>query len=121
MMLYMPDREQFGIMGLEAMYTQVPVLAVASGGPLETVLEGKTGNLREPARRSGRRSWSACCRTRSCARNSARRGANASPRALLGGLRQHLGRLGVPPRGVDQGGSRAAQRGGLRMMGCAQP
>jgi len=45
--LYTPDREHFGIVPLEAMYAGSPVLAVASGGPLETVLDGKTGFLCE--------------------------------------------------------------------------
>ncbi|KAM3575609.1 hypothetical protein VYU27_002480 [Nannochloropsis oceanica] len=45
--LYTPDREHFGIVPLEAMYAGSPVLAVASGGPLETVLHGKTGFLCE--------------------------------------------------------------------------
>ncbi len=43
--LYTPDREHFGIVPLEAMYAGSPVVAVASGGPLETVQEGVTGFL----------------------------------------------------------------------------
>ncbi|KAG5182594.1 alpha--mannosyltransferase, family GT4 [Tribonema minus] len=43
--LYTPDREHFGIVPLEAMYAGAPVVAVASGGPLETVLDGETGFL----------------------------------------------------------------------------
>lgn len=43
--LYTPDREHFGIVPLEAMYAGTPVIAVASGGPLETVKDGKTGFL----------------------------------------------------------------------------
>jgi len=45
-LLYTPDREHLGIVPLEAMYAGVPVVAVSSGGPLETVVEGKTGFLR---------------------------------------------------------------------------
>jgi alpha-1,3/alpha-1,6-mannosyltransferase len=44
-LLYTPDREHFGIVPLEAMYAGSPVIAVASGGPLETVVDGKTGFL----------------------------------------------------------------------------
>ncbi|GBG24704.1 Alpha-1,3/1,6-mannosyltransferase ALG2 [Hondaea fermentalgiana] len=49
--LYTPDREHFGIVPIEAMYAGCPVVAIASGGPLETVIDGKTGFLRsqEPA------------------------------------------------------------------------
>mmetsp|Transcript_130660 Transcript_130660/g.377982 ORF Transcript_130660/g.377982 Transcript_130660/m.377982 type:complete len:444 (-) Transcript_130660:89-1420(-) len=46
--LYTPDREHLGIVPLEAMYARVPVLAVASGGPLETISDGETGFLRPP-------------------------------------------------------------------------
>ncbi|CAG0887824.1 unnamed protein product, partial [Cyprideis torosa] len=44
-LLYTPDKEHFGIVPLEAMYMQCPVIAVRSGGPLETVVEGVTGYL----------------------------------------------------------------------------
>lgn len=37
--------EHFGIVPVEAMYARVPVVAVASGGPLESVLNGETGYL----------------------------------------------------------------------------
>ena len=46
--VYTPDKEHFGIVPLEAMYAGTPVLAVKSGGPLETVVDGVTGYLREP-------------------------------------------------------------------------
>lgn len=42
-LLYTPDREHLGIVPLEAMYARVPVVAVNSGGPLETVVNGETG------------------------------------------------------------------------------
>lgn len=45
--LYTPHREHFGIVPLEAMYAGSPVVAVASGGPLETVVDGETGFLCE--------------------------------------------------------------------------
>ncbi|XP_014776147.1 alpha-1,3/1,6-mannosyltransferase ALG2 [Octopus bimaculoides] len=44
-LLYTPDKEHFGIVPVEAMYMKLPVVAVASGGPLETVEHGETGFL----------------------------------------------------------------------------
>nr|XP_057940470.1 alpha-1,3/1,6-mannosyltransferase ALG2 isoform X2 [Doryrhamphus excisus]XP_057940471.1 alpha-1,3/1,6-mannosyltransferase ALG2 isoform X2 [Doryrhamphus excisus] len=46
--LYTPSREHFGIVPVEAMYCRCPVIAVNSGGPLESVADGKTGFLVEP-------------------------------------------------------------------------
>ncbi|XP_029959562.1 alpha-1,3/1,6-mannosyltransferase ALG2 [Salarias fasciatus] len=46
--LYTPSREHFGIVPVEAMYCCCPVIAVNSGGPLESVSDGETGFLREP-------------------------------------------------------------------------
>lgn len=48
-LLYTPSNEHFGICPLEAMYMSRPVIAVSSGGPLETVLDGQTGYLCEPS------------------------------------------------------------------------
>jgi len=48
-LLYTPDREHFGIVPVEGMYAQVPVLAVNSGGPLESIADdelAQTGFLR---------------------------------------------------------------------------
>ena len=44
-LLYTPTNEHFGICPLEAMYMHRPVIAVNTGGPLETVLDGETGFL----------------------------------------------------------------------------
>lgn len=44
-LLYTPHNEHFGIVPIEAMYLRCPVVAVRSGGPMETVLDGKTGFL----------------------------------------------------------------------------
>lgn len=44
-LLYTPDKEHFGIVPIEAMYMKCPVIAVKSGGPLETVSDGETGFL----------------------------------------------------------------------------
>uniref|UniRef100_G3T234 Alpha-1,3/1,6-mannosyltransferase ALG2 n=2 Tax=Loxodonta africana TaxID=9785 RepID=G3T234_LOXAF len=46
--LYTPSNEHFGLVPLEAMYMQCPVIAVNSGGPLESILHSVTGFLCEP-------------------------------------------------------------------------
>ncbi|XP_023982313.1 alpha-1,3/1,6-mannosyltransferase ALG2 [Physeter macrocephalus] len=46
--LYTPSNEHFGIVPLEAMYMQCPVIAVNSGGPLESIVHSVTGFLCEP-------------------------------------------------------------------------
>ncbi|KAG0645894.1 GDP-Man:Man(2) c(2)-PP-Dol alpha-1 [Hyphodiscus hymeniophilus] len=43
LLIYTPSNEHFGIVPLEAMLEGVPVLAANTGGPLETVVDGKTG------------------------------------------------------------------------------
>lgn len=48
LLIYTPSNEHFGIVPLEAMLAGVPVLAANSGGPLETVVAGKTGWLYSP-------------------------------------------------------------------------
>ena len=45
--LYTPSDEHFGIVPLEAMAAGVPVIAVNSGGPMESIDDGKTGILCE--------------------------------------------------------------------------
>ncbi|KAJ8101408.1 hypothetical protein POJ06DRAFT_281179 [Lipomyces tetrasporus] len=45
---YTPTNEHFGIVPLEAMLMNVPVIATSTGGPLETVDDGVTGWLRAP-------------------------------------------------------------------------
>lgn len=47
-LLYTPHNEHFGIVPLEAMALRCPVIAVNSGGPLETVVDEVTGFLCEP-------------------------------------------------------------------------
>ena len=47
-LLYTPSGEHFGICPLEGMYAGKPVIAVSSGGPLETIVDGKTGFLCDP-------------------------------------------------------------------------
>ena len=46
--MYTPANEHFGIVPLEAMAAGRPVIAVNSGGPLETVRHQSTGLLCEP-------------------------------------------------------------------------
>lgn len=48
LLVYTPSNEHFGIVPLEAMLAGVPVLAANTGGPLETVVDGKTGWLCSP-------------------------------------------------------------------------
>lgn len=49
LLVYTPSNEHFGIVPLEAMLARAPVLAANTGGPTETVVEGETGWLRDPA------------------------------------------------------------------------
>lgn len=44
-LVYTPSDEHFGIVPLEAMSRGVPVIALASGGPLETIIDEQTGFL----------------------------------------------------------------------------
>ncbi|KAG9256177.1 uncharacterized protein F5Z01DRAFT_649410 [Emericellopsis atlantica] len=46
LLLYTPASEHFGIVPLEAMKAKLPVLAATTGGPRESVVDGKTGWLR---------------------------------------------------------------------------
>jgi alpha-1,3/alpha-1,6-mannosyltransferase len=46
-LIYTPRNEHLGIVPLEAMLAGIPVLAANEGGPTETVVEGKTGWLRD--------------------------------------------------------------------------
>ena len=47
LVIYTPRNEHLGIVPLEAMLAGVPVLAANVGGPTETVVEGRTGWLRD--------------------------------------------------------------------------
>mmetsp|Transcript_38327 Transcript_38327/g.62087 ORF Transcript_38327/g.62087 Transcript_38327/m.62087 type:complete len:429 (+) Transcript_38327:183-1469(+) len=46
--VYTPANEHFGIVPLEAMYASKPVIAANSGGPLESVVDQRTGFLCDP-------------------------------------------------------------------------
>lgn len=48
-LVYTPANEHFGIVPLEAQLHSTPVLAVPSGGPLETIEDNVTGFLRQPS------------------------------------------------------------------------
>ena len=48
LLIYTPSNEHFGIVPVEAMLVGCPVLAANTGGPLETVVDGKTGWLCPP-------------------------------------------------------------------------
>jgi alpha-1,3/alpha-1,6-mannosyltransferase len=45
--VYTPSNEHFGIVPVEAMYSQRPVIAVNNGGPRESIVDGQTGYLCE--------------------------------------------------------------------------
>lgn len=47
LLVYTPSNEHFGIVPIEAMRARVPVLAATTGGPVETVVDGVTGWLRD--------------------------------------------------------------------------
>lgn len=47
-LLYTPQNEHFGIVPLEACYLGCTVIACNSGGPLESIVHGKTGYLMPP-------------------------------------------------------------------------
>ena len=46
--VYTPENEHFGIVPVEAMYARRPVIACDSGGPVESVEDGRTGWLCRP-------------------------------------------------------------------------
>jgi len=48
-LIYTPTNEHFGIVPVEAMYSGLPVIAIESGGPKESIVHGKTGFLCPPS------------------------------------------------------------------------
>lgn len=50
LLIYTPENEHFGIVPIEAMLAGIPVLATNTGGPLETIYDGRTGWLRSPTK-----------------------------------------------------------------------
>lgn len=59
LLVYTPTNEHFGIVPVEAMQYGLPVLASNTGGPLETIVEGKTGWLRDVSKED---EWAAIMR-----------------------------------------------------------
>lgn len=47
LLVYTPSAEHFGIVPIEGMRAKLPVLAATTGGPVETVVDGVTGWLRD--------------------------------------------------------------------------
>ncbi|KAF2755392.1 UDP-Glycosyltransferase/glycogen phosphorylase [Pseudovirgaria hyperparasitica] len=60
LLVYTPRNEHFGIVPLEAMLAETPVLAANEGGPTETVIDGVTGWLRDVRRADD---WTSVMRT----------------------------------------------------------
>lgn len=73
-LLYTPENEHFGIVPIEAMYMARPVIAVNSGGPLETVINNETGMLRIPLREAFANAMQELAEDKSLAREMGVRG-----------------------------------------------
>lgn len=67
--IYTPTNEHFGIVPLEAMYTCKPVIATNSGGPTETVVDGKTGYLCKPDPKAFAKAMAECVINREQCKN----------------------------------------------------
>jgi alpha-1,3/alpha-1,6-mannosyltransferase len=48
LVIYTPTGEHFGIVPIESMFVNTPVLAVNNGGPTETIIDKRTGFLCPP-------------------------------------------------------------------------
>lgn len=68
--LYTPSKEHFGIVPVEAMTCGTPVIAVNSGGPLESILEGETGFLCESSADAFAEAMASVCGTANAAKVS---------------------------------------------------
>ncbi|CAI5726511.1 unnamed protein product [Hyaloperonospora brassicae] len=79
--LYTPDREHFGIVPVEAMACGTPVVAVSSGGPLESIADGETGFLCEQKPRAFAKAMAKLCGHKHSTRVG-EMGANGRQRAL---------------------------------------
>ncbi|XP_054273328.1 alpha-1,3/1,6-mannosyltransferase ALG2 [Macrosteles quadrilineatus] len=73
-LLYTPSNEHFGIVPLEAMYSEKPVIAVNSGGPRETVVDNETGYLCEPNEEEFAAAMSKCLKDENNAKKMGRAG-----------------------------------------------
>uniref|UniRef100_M4BKR5 Alpha-1,3/1,6-mannosyltransferase ALG2 n=1 Tax=Hyaloperonospora arabidopsidis (strain Emoy2) TaxID=559515 RepID=M4BKR5_HYAAE len=79
--LYTPDREHFGIVPVEAMACGTPVIAVSSGGPLESIVDGETGFLCEQKPQAFAKAMAELCGHKHSTRVG-EMGANGRQRAL---------------------------------------
>jgi hypothetical protein len=82
-LLYTPANEHFGIIPVEGMACGVPVLAADSGGPTETVLDGRTGWLRKPAPDVWAEALAACVRMSAAERKAMGAAGRARARELF--------------------------------------
>ncbi|MCD6310295.1 MAG: glycosyltransferase family 4 protein [Candidatus Eremiobacteraeota bacterium] len=53
LVIYLPYDEPFGLVPVEAMFWEKPVIASSHGGPSETVVDGETGYLVDPGDHTG--------------------------------------------------------------------
>ncbi len=88
---YTPPNEHFGIVPLECMAAQRPVLCDGSGGPLESVVHGSTG-------------WLCSSSSGSSSGSSGREGWQAAVARVLACSREELQRMGVAGRAHVEGG-----------------
>jgi alpha-1,3/alpha-1,6-mannosyltransferase len=99
------SHECFGLVPIEAMAAGRPVVAVANAGPLETVVDGQTGFLREPTPEAFASAMAMLLGDRARAARLGRAGrahvaARFSRRHLGDGLEDALRRLVLPPTEV---------------------
>ena len=102
--------EPLGIVNLEAMACETAVVATATGGIPEVVVDGETGPA-GPDRAGDRRHRHAA--QPRAVRRRLRRGAQRGRRRPGAGRRDGQGRAAARDRGVQLGGDRRADRGGL--------
>lgn len=101
--LYTPQHEHFGIVPLEAMASSRPVVACNSGGPVESVPDGRGGFLCEPSPAA----WAEALEVLLDAKAAARMGAAARAHVQEGFSRAAFGeRLDRHVHALANGGRR---------------